>query len=91
MYALYQSSMNFWYGQMVNYQAQIEALLVDPNTGLARVVEEYSFQGGQGSQHAKRRDLEQAQRGLQFAEGRYLFYWKRCNGYGNVTMGLRRR
>lgn len=82
--SLYQQQLAFWYAKLTEYQAQITALLVSP-------VESYTFAGGQGTQSAKRRDLEQAQRGLEHCEARYLYYWRRLNGYGNVSIVLRRR
>ena len=84
IYQQYTTQMNFWQAQMTAYQTQITALLASP-------VESYTFSGGQGSQSAKRRSLESAQKGLEHAESRYLWYWKKLNGYGNVAMALRRR
>ena len=83
-YNWYKTQMLFWQSQMAAYQAQITALLVSP-------VESYTFSGGQGSQSAKRRSLESAQKGLEHCESRYNFYWCKLNGYGNVAMALRRR
>ena len=82
--ALYQKLLTFWTAEVDKYSAQLDALLASP-------VESYTFAGGQGTQSAKRRDLEQAQRGLEHAIAQQLYFWRKLYGYNNVNMALRRR
>lgn len=82
--ALYQRMLALWDAQITALTAQLTKLMESP-------VESYSFSGGEGQQSAKRRDLEQVQSALSRAEKEYQYYWNRLNGYGNMTMTLRRR
>ncbi len=81
---LYTTQYNYWNTQLTALQTQLTALMASP-------VESYSFAGGQGNQSAKRRDLEQVQRAVKFAESQVTYYWRKLNGYGIVNVGLRRR
>jgi hypothetical protein len=80
----YQQQLAYWQGQLQALQSQLTMLMASP-------VESYSFSGGEGQQSAKRRDLQQVQKAVIFAERQYGYYWKKLYGYGNVNMSLRRK
>jgi hypothetical protein len=80
----YFAQMTYWQNQLAALQSQLTSLMSSP-------VESYTFAGGQGTQSAKRRDLDQVQKSVIFAERQYGYYWKKLYGYGNVNLTLRRR
>ena len=82
--ALYLSRLTVWATKLTELESQLEMLMASP-------VESYSFSAGEGQQQAKRRDLKQVMDAVSHAEKMYGYYWKKCNGYGNVNMTLRRR
>lgn len=81
---LYLTRLNSINARLTALEAQYDSMMASP-------VESYTFAGGQGQQSAKRRPLKDVADQIQYWTTQYNYYWNKLNGYGNVTMTLRRR
>lgn len=82
---------NLYLLRLTSIDARLTALEKQYDSMMASPVESYSFSAGEGQQQAKRRSLKDVADQIQYWTSQYNFYWNKLNGYGNVTLTLRRR
>ena len=84
-FQLYKQLYAFYTTIVTNLQAQLKARTLD------QPINAYSFDAGEGRQSTTRMTLEELEAALTRAVEKQLWYYRKMNGRGLMTMGLRRR
>jgi len=84
-FQLYKQMYSYYTTIVTNLKAQLLARTLD------QPINAYSFDAGEGRQSTNRMTLQELEAALTRAVDQQLYYYRKMNGRGLMTLGLRRR